>query len=146
MFKLLNLLIGALVGSAAVLLIAAVLWMDASDVVSAGIVDSAQRHHSQVLHAAQLRHAAHLRSARRWWWEHQAARVDNHYFDVRTPRTRDWRCIRLLEEGMQAAPANEYGFVPFSPMSEGSQDALALSILKRAGWAAWSTAPACGLR
>jgi hypothetical protein len=39
-----------------------------------------------------------------------------------------------------------FGFVPFPGwMSDSAQRGLALSILHRAGWGAWSTAPACGV-
>jgi hypothetical protein len=66
--------------------------------------------------------------------------------DIRTTETGDWSCIRQLEEGGATAPANEYGFVPYSwGMSARAQSALAMSILRAYGWGAWTTAPACGL-
>ena len=98
---------------------------------------SAKRHHAARVHNAALRRAR----ARR------LALLRNPYgIDGISTNTPHWLCIRLHEEGMQAAPGNMFGFVPFYyPMSDAAQRALALSILHRFGWGAWSTAPGCGV-
>ena len=90
-------------------------------------------HHAHLVHAREVRAATRLRASHGYgadWW---------------STNTPDWWCIRVREEGGQAAPGNMFGFVPFSGGTDAQQRAEALSILHTAGWGAWSTAPGCGL-
>jgi hypothetical protein len=80
--------------------------------------------------------------------------------DATSTATRDWQCIRVHESGDQynspAAPSGAYGILavtwhsfgmsgwPYqAPASE--QDAVALELYHRYGWAPWGTRFVCGL-
>jgi hypothetical protein len=109
-----------------------------------------RRHHAARVHAAHVHHARMVQAAR---LRAQAIEIEHinallggvgSWRDWVTTDTASWRCIRLYEEGMQQAPRNVFGFVPFNgPMSMKAQSSLALSILHNYGWQAWSTAGAC---
>jgi len=99
------------------------------------------RHHALArLHARRV----HARALRGSWGLRQAGGGHDWRTWYRTD-TRDWWCIRRNEEGNAKAPRNEFGFVPYWPMTHVAQSRLALSILHRVGWSAWSTARGCGL-
>lgn len=107
----------------------------------------ARRHHLARVRATHRHHVAMVEAAHdRYVASVMLANSHGYGADWWTTNTTDWRCIRDHEEGMAQAPANMFGFVPYSGgMSAAAQSALALSILHTAGWAAWSTARWCGL-
>jgi hypothetical protein len=80
--------------------------------------------------------------------------------DATSTDTPDWACIRQMESGDMynnpSEPAGAYGIIQSTAAEEGlawpvssdppaAQDAAALDLYAKYGWAPWSTAAACGL-